>query len=82
MLAALPRWGLEGGICPCCFPHGLDPGFGGPLEWVALASTQGFSVAGGISHPALRASVVSPVLLLPSCFLMAAAEIRFNYGLS
>lgn len=81
----VPRWGPgvgEGGTFSCHFPHWLDPGFGVPLGQVALPSAWGFSVAHSIFHPALWASVVSQMLPLPSCFLMAAAEIRFNYGFS
>lgn len=64
------------------FLHRLRVGLGATLGRVALPSALGLSVAPGIFCPAPWASVVPQMLLPPSCFRMAAAEIRFNFGLS
>lgn len=76
------RGGGWGATLSCHFLHWLCAGLGTTLGQVALSSALGLSVVPGRFCPAPWASVVPQMLLLPSCFQTAAAEIRFNFGLS
>lgn len=80
-MPTIPRWGRRGHALPPLSPHWLDAGPGVALEW-GFALGPGFLSGIPAYSTLLRWLLLSPRCLLPSRFLMAAAEIRSNYGLA